>query len=78
VLAKTRQLAEQVRVTAEGVHQQVLEARGLIAIARQHAERGRQLSLRGREEARAVERSIRWSLDTSHKAERPESGKRGD
>ncbi len=74
VLDTARQLAEQVRVTAERVHQQALEARRLIAIARQHSERGRELSRQGREEARAVERSIRWSLDSSHKADRPSSG----
>lgn len=75
VLDKARELARQVRETAERVHQQAVEARRLIEIARQQSERGRTLSRLGREEARAVEGSIKWSLDTTNKAGRRLFGK---
>jgi methyl-accepting chemotaxis protein len=68
VLAKARELSQQVKETAERVHQQALEAHRLTAIAREQSERGRELSRKGREEARAVERSLRWSLDTANNA----------
>lgn len=70
VLDKARELAKAVRETAERVHQQALETHRLTEIARQQSERGRQLSKLGREESRAVEHSIKWSLDTAYKAER--------
>jgi len=62
VLARSRELAEQVRETAERVHHQAQEARRLTEIARQQAERGRELSKAGRKEARAVVDSIKWSI----------------
>jgi vacuolar-type H+-ATPase subunit E/Vma4 len=65
VLARARDLAEEVRLTAERVHQQAQEAHRLTATARQQAERGRELSKVGREEARAVINAVKWSLDTA-------------
>src|ERR1700745_2078690 len=70
VLAKAQKLAEQVRETADGVHQQPREARRLTDITRQQAERGRELSKAGREEARAVVDGLKSSAD-------PGNGKRG-
>jgi hypothetical protein len=65
VLARARALAEQVRETAERVQQQAKEAHRLTGIARQQAERGRELSESGRDEARAVVESIKWSINTA-------------
>jgi hypothetical protein len=74
VLARARELAEEVRETAERVHQQAGEAHRLTDIARQQAERGRDLSKSGREEARAVVDSIKWSADTASNGKRRQSG----
>ena len=65
VLARTRELAQEVRETSERVHQQAQEARCLTEIARRQAERGRELSEAGRAEAREVVNSIKWSIDTA-------------
>ena len=70
VLARARELAEQVRETAERVHQEAKEAHRLTELARQQAERGRELSKSGREEARAVVDSIKWSIDTTANGKR--------
>ena len=78
VLDKTRELAQEVRETAERVHQQALESRRLTEVARQQSERGRHLSRLGREEGRAVKSAIKWSLDTAHKADCRRSGKDED
>ena len=78
VLQKTQDLAQEVRRIAERVHAEAKESHRLTALARSHSERGRQLSQVSREEARAVHRSISWSLDTTHKAERRLSGKNED
>ena len=59
VLKRARDLAHQVRQTAECVQEQAKEAHRLTEIARQQAERGRELSRVGRREARAVTESIR-------------------
>jgi len=74
VLARARELAEQVRETAERVHQEAKEAHRLTELARQQAERGRELSKAGREEAREVVNSVRWSVDTAD-GKRRASGK---
>jgi vacuolar-type H+-ATPase subunit E/Vma4 len=71
ILKKARDLAEQLRETAERVHQQALETHRLTKIARLESERGRELSRAGRQGARAVLGSIKSSLDTSRKAGRP-------
>jgi hypothetical protein len=78
VLARARELAEQVRATAERVHQEAQEARRLTEIARKQAERGRELSEAGREEAREVINSIKWSIDTSWNDKRRASTKNDD
>ena len=75
VLARARELAEQVRATAERVHQEAQEARRLTEIARRQAERGRELSRAGREEAREVANSIKWSIDTAGNGKLRPSGK---
>jgi hypothetical protein len=75
VLARTRELVQEVRETSERVHQQAKEARRLTEIARQQAERGRELSEAGREEAREVVNSIKWSIDTAGNGKRRPSGK---
>jgi methyl-accepting chemotaxis protein len=68
VLKRARDLARQVRQTAEYVQEQAKEAHRLTEIARQQAERGRELSREGRREARAVTESIRWSVGSPGKA----------
>jgi hypothetical protein len=78
VLAKARELAEQVRLTAERVHRQALEAHRLTDIARREAERGRELSRAGRGEARSVNGSIEWSVDTAPQTGRHLSDKNED
>ena len=78
VLKNVRTLAEEVRQTAERVHQAALEAHRLTEIARGHAERGRQLSRAGRNEAGAVGGSVRWTLEAAHQADRRLSGKGED
>jgi hypothetical protein len=78
ILEKMRDLAEEVRATAERVHQQALEAHRLTEIAGRHSARGRELSRAGRDEAHAVGASIRWSLDAVYKADRHLSGKDED
>jgi hypothetical protein len=75
VLARARELAEQVRTTAERVHQEAEEARRLTEIARRQAERGRELSEAGREEAREVVNSIKWGIDTTGNGKLRPSGK---
>jgi hypothetical protein len=70
VLARTRELAHEVRETSERVHHQAKEARRLTEIARQQAERGRELSEAGRQEAREVVNSIKWSIDTAGNGKR--------
>jgi RNA polymerase-binding transcription factor DksA len=65
VLARARELAEEVRETAERVHQQAKEAHRLTQIAHRHAERGRELSKAGRDEARRAVNSIEWGVDTA-------------
>ena len=74
VLARTRQLAEEVRETAERVHQQATEAHRLTEIARSQADRGRQLSKAGREEARAVGDWLKWRVDLTINGNRRQSG----
>ena len=74
VLARARELTEQVRETAERVHQEAKEAHRLIELARQQTERGRELAKSGREEARAVVDSIKWSVDTAGNGKRRASG----
>jgi hypothetical protein len=78
VLQKTRELAEEVRETAERVHQQALESHRLTEIARRHCARGRALSRSGHQEVESVKTSIKWSLDAALKAERRLAGKRED
>jgi hypothetical protein len=78
VLAEARELAEQVRLTAERVHRQALEAHRLTDIARREAERGRELLRAGRREARSVNGSIEWSLDTGRQTGRHLSDKNED
>ena len=63
ILDKTRELALEVRQAAKRVHQQAQEAHRLTDIARQHAERARELSRVGQAEARAAKASIDWSID---------------
>ena len=65
VLARARELAEQVRETAERVHQEATEAHRLTQISRQQAEQGRELSKAGRDEARAVVDTIKRNVDTA-------------
>jgi methyl-accepting chemotaxis protein len=74
VLARARELAEEVRQTAERVHQQAREAHRLTATARQQAERGRELSKMGRAEARGVRNAVKWSLDTAGNGKSRSSG----
>jgi methyl-accepting chemotaxis protein len=74
VLARARELAEEVRQTAERVHQQAREAHRLTETARQQAERGRELSKMGREEARGVIDAVKWSLDTAGNGKSRASG----
>ena len=78
VLDRARELAEQVRKTAERVHEQAKESHRLTEIARRHCERGRELSKLGRDEARAVQGSIQWSIETALQAGRRLSGKDED
>jgi hypothetical protein len=73
VLATTQALAEQVREKAERVHQQAKEAHCLTEIAREQAERGRELSNASRVEARAVVNSIKWSVDAADNGKRRRS-----
>ena len=73
-----REISRLLQHAAERVHAEAQESHRLTALARSHSERGRQLSQIGREEARAVHRSISWSLDTAHKAEHRLSGKDED
>jgi phosphohistidine phosphatase SixA len=54
VLERARKLGAEVRETAERVHQKAQEAHHLTDIARQQAERGRELSKAGRAEARTM------------------------
>ena len=75
ILARARELAEQVRATAERVHQEAQEARRLTEIARSQAERGRELSA-SREKAREVVNSIKWSIDTARDGKAPHRRKR--
>jgi hypothetical protein len=74
VLARAQELADQVRETAERVHQQVQETHRLIGIAQQQAERGRELSKAGREEARAVVDWLKWQVDITARGNRRQSG----
>jgi len=74
VLARARELAEQVRETAERVQQAAKEAHRLTEIARRQAERGRELSRAGHDEARGVAGSIQWSADAAENARRGRSG----
>jgi hypothetical protein len=74
VLARARQLAEEVRQTAERVHQQATEAHRLTEIARCQAQRGRELSKAGREEARAVIDWLKWRVDLPVINKRRQSG----
>ena len=78
VLARARELAEQVRETAERVHQKAREAHRLTELAREQVERGRELSKSGREEARAVVDSIKWSIDTNTNGKRAPATSRLD
>jgi hypothetical protein len=78
VLARTRQLAQEVRETSERVHQQAQEARRLTEIARRQAERGRELSEAGRAEAREVVNSIKWSIDPAGNGKPRAAGKGED
>ena len=75
VLARTRELAQEVRETAERVHHHAREAHRLTELARQQTERGRELSKAGRDEARAVVDSIRWSIDSAGNGRRRAAGK---
>jgi hypothetical protein len=75
VLDKARELAAQVRQTAERVHEQAVESHRLTEIARKPCKRGRELSKSGREGARSVNGSVRWSLETALQAERRLAGK---
>jgi methyl-accepting chemotaxis protein len=74
VLARARELAEQVRETAERVQQAAKEAHRLTEIARRHAEKGRELSRAGHDEARGVANSIPWSIDAAGNSRRCRSG----
>jgi hypothetical protein len=74
ILARTRELAREVRETAERVQQHAKEAHRLTEMARQQAERGRKLSKAGRDEAREVVNSIKWSIDTAGNGKRRASG----
>jgi hypothetical protein len=78
ILQKARQLAQQVRETAERVHQQALESHRLTEIARQQCARGRDLSRSGHREVESVRTSIKWSFDAALKAERRLAGKGED
>ena len=62
------------RETAERVHQQAREAHRLTGIARQQAERGRELSKAGREDARAVVDWLKWQVDITAKDNPRQSG----
>ena len=73
-LARAQRLAEQVRETAECVHHQAREGHRLTGMARQQAERGRELSKAGRKEARAVLDWLEWSVDSASNGKRRQSG----
>ena len=73
VLARARDLAEQVRETAERVHVEAKEAHRLTAIARRQAETGRELSRAGHNEARAVTDWIKRSGDIAGNGRRYQS-----
>ena len=62
------------RETAERVHQQAREAHRLTGIAWQQAERGRELSKAGREDARAVVDWLKWQVDITAKDNPRQSG----
>ena len=62
------------RETAERVHQEAQEAHRLTGIARQQAERGRELSKAGREDARAVVECLKWQVDITAKDNPRQSG----
>jgi hypothetical protein len=74
VLARARELAGEVRETAERVHQQAKESHRLTDIARQQAKRGRELSKAGRSEARAVADWLKSSADIAGNGKRRGSG----
>src|SRR5215469_13442040 len=74
VLARARELAEQVRETAERVHQEAREAHRLTGVARQQAERGRELAKTGRADARAVVDWLKWQVDIAGNGQRRASG----
>jgi hypothetical protein len=76
LLARAQELAEQVRETAERVHQQSREAHRLTGIARQQAERGRELSKIGRADARVVVDWLKWQVDTATNGKHRASGKK--
>ena len=78
VFRRARELAEEVRATAERVHREALEARRLIEIALQQSERGRNLSRSGHQGVESVKASIKWSVDAAHRAERRLAGKGED
>jgi hypothetical protein len=78
VLAKARDLAEQVRQTAERVHQEAQESRRLTEIARRYSEKGRQLLKSGRAGAPTELEPISWSLENTRKSERRLPGKIND
>ena len=73
-LARARALAEQVRETAERVHQQARGGHRLTEIARHQAVRGRELSKAAPDEARGVVNSIKWGVDTAANGKSRRSG----
>ena len=65
VLARAKDLAHEVRQTAERVHREASEAHRLIEIARYQAEKGRELSKTARREVNSVRASIEGSLNNT-------------
>ena len=70
VLARARDLAEQVRETAERVHVEAKEAHRLTEIARRQAQTGRELSRAGHNDARAVTDWVKQSVDIAGNGKR--------
>jgi hypothetical protein len=65
VLARAKDLAQEVRQTAERVHREADEAHRLIEIARHEAEKGRELSKTTLREVNSVRASIEGSFNNT-------------
>lgn len=70
VLEKIRALAEDIRLTAERVHEETKESYRLAQITREELEKSRDLSRSGQREADTVHGTIKRSLEAARKSGR--------